>query len=242
MALMRLDKFISEQAIVSRKDASKLIYTGHVSVNDTLCKDPSFKLDTDTSTVSLDGKPIAYQKHLYIMLYKPAGILCVSKDPKVSTVLDLLPDKWRRPTLFPAGRLDKDTTGLVILTDDGDFAHRLLSPKKEIWKTYHARLDAPINDTIIKSFEEGTTLPDGTPCHPAFLKVLEDGDEPLVELSICEGKYHQVKRMFGTFQIGVNTLKRVAIGGVCLDTSLKEGESRLLLETEQIAIFCEKKL
>lgn len=238
MSVIRLDKFISEQAVVSRKSATKIIYSGHVCVDHTVNKDPSTKIDPEKVIVSFYDRELVYRKHLYIMLNKPAGILCVSKDPKMSTVLDLLPNEWRRPGLFPAGRLDKDTTGLVLITDDGDWAHKLLSPKNEIWKTYEAVIDKPITQEIITAFEEGTTLPDGTPCHPAKLSIIQDGNEPLVQITICEGKYHQIKRMFGTHDCGVNSLKRTAIGTVKLDVNLKEGSCRLLTPGEQNDIFC----
>lgn len=237
MATIRLDKFISEQAVLSRKSAAKVIYTSHVTINGKTCVDPSFKFDPEKNEVCFDGKVINYREHLYIMLNKPSGILCVSRDPKAKTVLDLLPEEWRRPDLFPAGRLDKDTKGLVLITDDGDWAHKLLSPKNQIWKTYIAEIDRRIGQEEIDAFEKGTTLPDGTPCLPAKLSIIEDKENPIVQVTICEGKYHQVKRMFGTHGCGVNSLRRVQIGQLSLDQSLAEGSCRLLTQNEQIAIF-----
>ena len=171
------------------------------------------------------------------MLNKPPGILCVSRDPKARTVVDLLPEPLRRKGLFPAGRLDKDTVGLVLLTDDGDYAHRILSPKKQIEKCYHARVDGPILPEHIEAFRNGTSLEDGTVCRPAGLRILEDGGNPLAEVLITEGRYHQVKRMFMSVNRQVLWLKRVSIGGLLLDGRLAEGESRELTETEKEAVF-----
>ena len=234
---MRLDKFIAEQAAVPRKEATRLIRVGRVEVDGRVVRDPATKVDPTAQAISLSGQALTYREHLYLMLNKPAGLLCVSRDPKAPTVLDLVPPELRRRGLFPAGRLDKDTTGLVLLTDDGDWAHRLTAPKKEIYKVYRARLDAPVTPDMIRAFAAGTTLPDGTPCRPARLTVIEPGDRPLAEIAICEGKYHQVKRMFGTHGCGVDALCRLSIGGLKLDESLPEGGCRELTEAEKNAVF-----
>jgi len=234
---IRLDKFIANQAAVPRKEATRLIRVGRVAVDGRVVRDPAAKSDPDTQAIALDGQVLAYRAHLYLMLHKPAGILCVSRDPNAPTVLDLVPPALRRRGLFPAGRLDKDTTGLVLLTDDGDWAHRLTAPKKEIYKVYRARLDAPVTPDMIRAFAEGTALPDGTPCRPARLTVLEPGDRPLAEVAVCEGKYHQIKRMFGAHGCGVDALSRLSIGGLALDEALPEGGCRELTETEKNAVF-----
>ena len=161
----------------------------------------------------------------------------MSRDPHAPTVADLAPAQYRRRALFPAGRLDKDSCGLVLLTDDGDFAHRLLSPKKAIFKRYLVRVDAPVGQDVIDAFAAGVTLADGTSCLPAGLRVIEDGDRPLTEVTIREGRYHQIKRMFGVYGCGVCFLKRVAIGGLQLDETLPESECRLLTEREIALIF-----
>ena len=230
--LQRLDKLIASQGTQSRSEVTRLIRRGQVTVDGVICRDPSAKVDDADSTITVCGKVLVYQSFVYIMLNKPAGILCVSRDPRVQTVVDLLPQEQRRKGLFPAGRLDKDTVGLVILTDDGDFAHRMLSPKKAVEKCYHVRLDGPITQEHIQALAAGITLADGTPCRPAKLRVLEEGNEPLAAITITEGRYHQVKRMFGTIDRGVNWLKRVSIGGLVLDPTLSEGESRFMTEEE----------
>lgn len=229
--VQRLDKFIASQGTLSRSDATRLIRRGRVTVNGIVCRDTSSKID-ETDAVAIDGNPISYQKFVYLMMNKPSGILCVSRDPHAKTVVDLLPPEQQRKGLFPAGRLDKDTVGLVILTDDGDFAHRMLSPKKTVAKCYHARLDGPLSEEDVAAFREGITLADGTLCRPASLRILEDGEEPLAEIIITEGRYHQIKRMFGVRDRGVNWLKRISIGKLVLDPLLKEGESRYLTADE----------
>ena len=240
MKPQRLDKFVSTQGALTRSAATSHIRRGNVTVNGEICRDPSAKLDPETDVVTLGGTPLTFAAHLYLMLNKPAGILCVSRDPNAETVLDLVPQNLRRAGMFPAGRLDKDTTGLVILTDDGDFGHRLTSPKHLVEKVYYARVDAPVFDGVVKAFEKGTHLPDGTPCAPAKLRVIEDGAEPLCEVTVTEGKYHQIKRMFGTHDLGVNALHRHSIGALVLPDDLAEGEVRVLSEDEKNAVFSEK--
>lgn len=230
--LQRLDKLIASQGTRSRRDTVKLIRSGRVTIDGAVCRDPSQKVEPESRQITIEGKPLVYQRFVYLMMNKPSGVLCVSRDPKVSTVIDLLPEEWKRKGLFPAGRLDKDTVGLVLLTDDGELAHRLLSPKNNICKTYLVRLDAPITDEHCRCFEEGITLADGTVCHPAKLEILENGEQPLAQVKITEGKYHQIKRMFGVLDRGVVWLKRVSIGELVLDPQLKEGESRPLTSKE----------
>ena len=222
--------------MTSRRDTVKLIRSGKVTVDGVTLRDPSQKID-ETAAVAVNGVPLPYQSFTYLMMNKPAGILCVSRDPKAHTVVDLVPPALKRKGLFPAGRLDKDTVGLVLLTDDGDFAHRLLAPRKHVEKTYHAIVDGPITEEHIRRFAEGTTLVDGTHCLPAKLQVLKAGDRPLVEVRIVEGKYHQIKRMFGTIDRGVVWLKRCTMGGLALDESLQPGECRPLTEKERENIF-----
>ena len=227
----RLDKFIASQSTLSRSETVRLIRGGRVTVDGAVCRDAAHKVE-DTCEVAVNGEPITYQKFVYLMMNKPAGILCVSRDPKAPTVLDLLPPALQRKGLFPAGRLDKDTVGLVLLTDDGDFAHRLLAPKKDIVKRYAVRLDGPITAEHCELFAKGITLADGTLCRPATLTVLEDGEQPLAEIGITEGRYHQIKRMFGTVDRGVVWLKRLSMGPLVLDPALKEGETRPITEKE----------
>ena len=237
--MQRLDKLIASQGTRSRSETVRLIRMGQVAVNGVICRDPSAKFDQDACEVTVSGQPLSYRRFVYIMLNKPAGFLCVSRDPKVRTVVDLLPAEMKRKKLFPAGRLDKDTVGLVLLTDDGDLAHRILAPKREIIKRYLVRLDAPLSVEHCRAFAQGITLADGTPCRPAELIVLEEGDRPLAEVRITEGRYHQIKRMFGVLDRGVTWLKRIAIGQVVLDPSLAEGESRFLTERERQSLETE---
>lgn len=233
----RLDRILASQGVGSRSEVQRLIRSGRVTVNGSLCRSPAEKVEAEKAEIAVDGRPLRYQKHVYIMLHKPPGILCVSRDPKVSTVIDLLPPELKRRGLFPAGRLDKDTVGLVLITDDGDYAHRLLSPARAIYKRYQAVIDAPVTAEHVQRFAQGTSLSDGTRCLPAKLQILRDGDQPLVEVSICEGKYHQIKRMFGALDRKVLWLKRVSMGSLELDENLKEGECRLLQDGETALVF-----
>ena len=233
----RLDKIICSQTTKSRRETDGFIRRGKVTVDCAVCKDPSKKFDPEAVTICLDGKQLNFSKYVYYMLNKPAGILCVSRDPKAKTVVDLLSPEDRRKDIFPAGRLDKDTHGLVLLTNDGDLAHRILAPKSHIMKTYHARLDGPVGIVEIEQFKQGVTLADGTRCLPADLVILEDGPRPLVEIAICEGKFHQIKRMFGTVDRGVDWLCRLSMGGLHLDPALQECEYRSLDKQEISLLF-----
>ncbi len=236
----RLDKLLCSQGTLTRSEAGRVIRCGRVTVDGVVCRQAAQKVDPTVQTVAVDGKPLGYAKFVYWMLNKPAGILCVSRDSKVPTVVDLLPAEERRKGLFPAGRLDKDTHGLVLITDDGDFAHQMLSPRHHIPKTYHAVLDKPLTQEMAEAFRAGPTLADGTRCQPAHLTVLEEGDNPLVEVIIYEGKYHQIKRMFAAVGCHVEWLKRVKMGGLSLDESLAEGECRPLTPEEKNSILTEK--
>ena len=233
----RLDKFLCSQSTLTRSEAGRAIRCGRVTVDGTVCRQAAQKIDPDKQQVAVDGKAIGYAAFVYWMLNKPAGILCVSRDPKAPTVVDLLPPDARRKGLFPAGRLDKDTHGLVLITDDGDFAHRMLSPRHHIPKTYHARLDKPLPPDTAARFAAGIELEDGTVCKPAQMRVLEEGETPLAEIILVEGKYHQIKRMFAAVGCHVDWLKRVKMGNLPLDESLAEGECRLLTSAEKDSIL-----
>lgn len=230
--LQRLDKIIASQGAYTRSQAQKLIKSGVVSVDGVPVRDRGFRLDTEKSAVTVGGEPFAIQKFVYIMLNKPKGVVSASSDNREKTVIDLVPQELRGRNLFPAGRLDMTTTGFVLITDDGDFAHRILAPKSHIEKTYEARLAEPISEETMKKVADGITLGDGTECLPAKLRLLEDGTNPLVEIKIVEGKYHQIKRMFAAVGNGVIELKRTKMGGVALDPALREGESRLMSAKE----------
>ncbi len=233
----RLDKLLCSQTTVTRSEADRLIRSGRVSVDGVSCRQPAQKIDPAAVAVSVDGKPLGYAVHVYYMLNKPAGILCVSRDPHTKTVVDLLPEELRRRGLFPAGRLDKDTYGLTLITDDGDWAHSLLSPRHHVPKTYLARLDKPLSADAAAAFRAGPTLADGTKCLPAEVEITEPGEQPLVRVVIVEGKFHQIKRMFAAVGCTVIWLKRIAIGALPLDETLQEGECRPLTEREKLDIF-----
>ena len=239
--LQRLDKILSSQGRATRSEAQRIIRSGKVTVDVAVCRDPSAKIEPDRCEISVNGNILRYSRYIYIMVNKPAGLLCVSRDTKVPTVMELLPAEMRRPGLFPAGRLDKDTVGLVIITNDGDFAHKMLSPKKGIVKRYLALIDRPVGDEEIKAFSEGTSLGDGTVCRPAELVVRgcggTDNRYQLVEVAISEGRYHQVKRMFSSVGRTVLWLKRISIGGLQLDENLEEGGCRGLTREEIDLIF-----
>lgn len=237
MALERLDKIISSQGVFSRKEAGKIIRQGRVVVDGRVAKDPSEKFNPVLSELTIDGKPFTYKKHIYIMLNKPAGILSATTDRNSKTVLDLIPKDLWRSGLFPVGRLDKDTTGLMIITDDGDFAHRVTSPKYGVSKHYHAVLNGRVHDETIRLFAAGIRLKDGFLCAPVQLRIIGSGGGTLVEVVIKEGKYHQIKRMFAAVGLKVLALKRVKIGGLALDENLSEGECREISETEKQLIL-----
>ena len=231
----RLDKILASQGTLSRKEVKEMIRKGRIQLNGTVVKDSSVKVDENKDIVKIDGTEITLKKHIYIMLNKPQGVVSASDSDKDETVVDLVPDELYRKGLFPAGRLDKDTTGFVLITDDGDFAHRILSPKNHIFKTYIAGLQHELSDEDIKSLENGITLGDGTVLKEAKVEVIE-GDKPFVRIMICEGKYHQVKRMFAATGNKVVSLHRLKMGQLQLDDSLKPGECREITPEELILV------
>ena len=228
----RLDKAIAMQGAFSRSEVKTLIRKGEVTVNGQVVKSADFGVDFDSDTIAVQGRELTLRQHLYLMLHKPKGVVSASEDRHERTVVDLVPERLFRKGLFPAGRLDKDTTGFVLLTDDGAFAHDILSPKKHIPKTYHALVDGPITEQMERDFAQGIRIgPDQT--LPASLKKLsscERGDWG--EVILREGLYHQIKRMFGVYGLKVLELKRVKMGRLPLDPTLKEGECRELTPEE----------
>lgn len=229
MEKIRLDKFIASQLNITRKEATIAIKKGLVSVNSNIIKDRSFVFDADADIVLYDGQAVEYKKFIYILMNKPKGVLSASSDKKQKTVIDLIPDNLRRPDLFPVGRLDKDTTGLLIITDDGDFAHKVISPKSLIPKTYIANLDGDITPDMVKMFADGVVLADNYKCKPA---ILERVCENTARITITEGKYHQIKRMFGVVNLGVNSLHRESIGEIFIPNNLKFGECVEILSNQ----------
>lgn len=230
----RLDKYIASQTALSRKEAQKAIRDKRVTVNGETIRGVDHKADTESDVVTLDGKPLCYKEYVYYMMYKPSGVVSATEDRTERTVLDLLPPALRRDGLFPAGRLDKDTTGLLILTDDGDYAHRMLSPKKHVVKRYIATLDREPDERAAQAFAGGITLGDGTVCKSGKAELLT-GERVAVEIS--EGKYHQVKRMFAALGYQVVALERVRIGALALDDSLSPGEVREMSAEEALKVF-----
>lgn len=226
--LQRLDKLIASQGRFSRREVQELIKNGAVKVNGITVRDRGAKSDDEKNIICVNGEQLDFQRFVYIMLNKPKGVVSATNDKNEKTVIDLVPKEFKGRNLFPAGRLDITTTGFVLVTDDGDFAHRILSPKNHIEKTYEARLAESVTEGQLEAVRNGIGLKDGTKCLPAKVTVLADGEKPLVEIKICEGKYHQIKRMFAAAGNGVIELKRTQMGGLTLDVSLKEGECRLL--------------
>lgn len=226
--LQRLDKLIASQGRFSRREVQELIKNGAVKVNGITVRDRGAKSDDEKDIICVNGEQLDFQRFVYIMLNKPKGVVSATNDKNEKTVIDLVPKEFKGRNLFPAGRLDITTTGFVLVTDDGDFAHRILSPKNHIEKTYEARLAESVTEGQLEAVRNGIELKDGTKCLPAKVTVLDDGEKPLVEIKICEGKYHQIKRMFAAAGNGVIELKRTQMGRLTLDPSLKEGECRLL--------------
>ena len=233
--LQRLDKVISTSEY-SRSEAQELIKKGFVRVNGIIVRDRGAKTDTDTDEITVNGKRIDTDRFIYLMLNKPKGYVSATDDRNQKTVIDLVPPEYMRKNLFPAGRLDMTTTGFVLITNDGDFAHRILSPKNHIEKTYEARLAQTVTQEMLESVADGIELKDGTVCKSAKLRVLEYGDNPLVEIKIVEGKYHQIKRMFAAAGNGVIELKRTQMGNLRLDETLEEGQLRVISADELLQL------
>jgi len=229
----RLDKLLASTGRWSRREARRLIKEGRVLVDGRPAKSGEEKVDP-AAALLVDGAALALRPYTYIMLHKPAGVLSATEDPRQRTVLDLLPPELRALGLFPVGRLDKDTEGLLLLTDDGELAHRLLSPKSHVDKVYRARLDRPLGPADQAAFARGITLADGLRCMPADLELIGDGMEVLVTLH--EGKFHQIKRMTASRGAAVCWLKRLSMGPLQLDPALGKGEYRLLTREEVIKI------
>lgn len=235
MAVSRLDKLIADSGAASRSEAKNLIRAGRVTVNGQIAVSAEDKFE-DTVTICIDGAQISCSKVRYLMMYKPNGVLSATEDKTQRTVLDLLPKTLQRQGLFPVGRLDKDTTGLLLLTNDGDYAHRVISPKHHVPKKYRAAVDGVLDRTDIDAFASGLTLADGLECLPAALEI----ERPSVGVvTVYEGKYHQVKRMFASRGKHVTALHRFAVGGLTLDPALSPGEYKELTPMEAMLVFQE---
>ena len=230
MAAQRLDKLIASTGRWSRREAKVLVKEGRVLVDGVPAGSGEDRVDPSASVILVDGANLSYRAFTYVMLNKPEGVLSATEDRRQKTVLDLLPPELMRQGLFPVGRLDRDTEGLLLLTNDGDLAHRLLAPRSHVDKVYYARLDRPLGEADREAFAEGITLADGLRCMSAGLELLGDGSEVLVTLH--EGKFHQIKRMVASRGAAVRYLKRLSMGPLTLDESLKKGEYRLLTREE----------
>ena len=230
----RLDKLIADSGVASRSEAKAMIRAGRVSVDGRAAMSAEEKLDGDSVTICIDGQPINCSRFRYILMYKPNGVLSATEDSNQQTVVDLLPKELQRLGLFPVGRLDKDTTGLLILTNDGDYAHRVISPKHHVAKRYRAAVDGVLDEADIEAFARGLTLADGLECLPAELCI----ERPSVGLvTVYEGKYHQVKRMFASRGKPVTALHRLSTGALTLDEGMKDGQFRELSAREAQLVF-----
>lgn len=235
----RLDKILSNMGYGSRKDVQKIIKEGRVEVNSHIINKKDFKLDPYEDIVTLDGYRVLYREYIYLMMNKPKGLVSSTDDPVNRTVLDIIDEEYIIFNPFPAGRLDKDTEGLLLLTNDGKLAHELLSPKKEVKKTYYAEVHGFVEEKHKAYFQQGIILDDGYKTLPSTLEILESNMYSKVKLSIKEGKYHQVKRMFEALNMKVVYLKRISMGPLKLDETLNPGEYRELTE-EEIKLLKEK--
>ena len=231
--MMRLDKYLAEMGVGTRQEVMKQIRQGKVTVNGTVVKAADTKIDETCDEVTIGGLNISYVSYEYYMLNKPGGVVSATEDRRDTTVIDLIKDK-KRKDLFPVGRLDKDTEGLLLITNDGDLAHRLLAPKKHVDKVYYAKIDGMVTEEDVKRFAEGIDIgaEEEEMTRPAKLDIMKSAEESEIRLTIHEGKFHQVKRMFLAVGKEVTYLKRERMGTLCLDENLKPGEYRLLTEEE----------
>lgn len=230
---MRLDKYLAEMGVGTRQEVKKQIRQGKAAVNGTVVKAADTKIDETSDEVTICGRNISYVSYEYYMLNKPAGVVSATEDRRDTTVIDLIKEK-KRKDLFPVGRLDKDTEGLLLITNDGDLAHRLLAPKKHVDKVYYAKIDGMVTEEDVKRFAEGIDIgaEEEEMTRPAKLDIMRSAEESEIRLTIHEGKFHQVKRMFLAVGKEVTYLKRERMGTLCLDENLKPGEYRLLTEEE----------
>lgn len=230
--IIRLDKYLADMGCGTRSQVKQMIRKGQVEINGEKIKKPEQKITTAQDRVCVAGKEIRYEKYRYYLLHKPAGYVSATTDNRDKTVLELLPENIRRE-LFPVGRLDKDTEGLLLLTNDGELAHRLLSPKKHVDKTYYARIDGKVDEEDRRAFLQGVDIGDETNTAPAKLEILKSSDISEILLTIQEGRFHQVKRMFQARDKQVIYLKRMTMGPLVLGDDLPKGNYRELCEEER---------
>ncbi len=233
---LRLDKYLADMGLGTRSEVKKAIRKGQVQVNGQTVREPEYKVDTQESQVLFAGQQTEYEKYEYYMLNKPAGVISATEDAKERCVVDLIESR-KRKDLFPVGRLDKDTEGLLLITNDGELAHRLLSPKKHVDKVYFAKIRGRVTREDVELFEQGVDIGEEKKTLPSVLRILEEGEISKVELTIREGKFHQVKRMFQAVGKEVLYLKRLRMGSLVLDESLEPGGYRTL-NTQELDILC----
>ena len=229
---MRVDKLLSNVGVASRAELKKYCKQGLISVNGKVINNPGVQVDSENDDVRFNGEKIVYREFVYIMLNKPDGYISATYDKYDPIVLDLIDQSYLVFEPFPVGRLDKDTEGLLVLTNDGQLAHRVLSPKKHVPKTYYAKIQGKVTEEDILAFEKGVILDDGYETMPSQLKILKSDDMSEIELTIHEGKFHQVKRMFESVGKKVVYLKRLSMGKLMLDENLGLGEYRELTDEE----------
>lgn len=234
MGKIRLDKYLADMGLGTRTEVKKDIKKGRISVNQEIVKSPEYKIDTQTDVVLADGKEIAYEELVYYMLNKPQGVVSATEDRRDKTVLDLI-QKKKRKDLFPVGRLDKDTEGLLLITNDGELAHNLLAPKKHVDKKYFVRLKNVLSEENRKKLEEGVDIGEDKLTMPSQVSFLNE-EKDQVEIIIREGKFHQIKRMFHAVGNEVVFLKRLSMGSLVLDEKLLPGEYRLLTPEEIVRL------
>ncbi|MCP3025327.1 pseudouridine synthase [Halobacillus sp. A5] len=229
---MRIDKLLANMGYGTRKEVKQLLKSGNVRVNNQVEKSPKIHIDPNEAEVSVHGEIVEYREYIYLMLNKPGDVISATEDPQDLTVIDILQPEDAVFSPFPVGRLDKDTEGLLLITNDGQLAHRLTTPKKDIGKTYYAHIDGEVTSADVELFKEGVTLDDGYVTKPSVLEIVKAGGRSEIKLTITEGKFHQVKRMFEASGKEVIFLKRLSIGELQLDPTLELGEYRELREEE----------
>ena len=220
--MKRIEKIISEQFNYSRKEIKKLVSSGKVFVDNELVKNIKDKYDETKITIRINDKELCIKEHIYFLLNKPKGYVSSTETKDQKTVIDLVPEEYKTRFIFPAGRLDKDTTGLMLITDDGEFAHNILSPKKHVKKEYEVTIDIPLTTNMVDGFKNGIKLNDGE-CKSADLKIIGDHTANVI---LTEGRYHQIKRMFGCYGAKVTELKRIRIGNLYLPDDIELGKGR----------------
>lgn len=231
VVIIRLDKYLADMGIGTRAEVKKYIRQGKIMVDDMVVKSPEMKINIGCRQIFYNGKQVAYEQFEYYMLNKPAGVVSAAADKKDKTVIDLIAEK-KRKDLFPVGRLDKDTEGLLLITNDGDLAHRLLAPKKHVNKVYYAKIQGIVTEEDKAAFAEGVSIGNGETAKPAALEILQSDEISEIRLTIQEGKFHQVKRMFESIGKKVIYLKRLSMGSLVLDETLALGAYRPLTEEE----------